>query len=309
MLRRRVWPRIAIAITVASCGDAFTTAPDDSGGPTGIDGSMDAGALDGAVEDVGARRDGDIRDAVSEAIAKLDGSRDRVDSGPIDLDSGPIDLDSGPIGADGGLDASSCVRTCPSGFDCLTGKCLDRAATHFSAMTAKSSNWSDGYTASLGSAFVLDTFEWRSGLTIDVWTDVMADSLEPSVLHYSGIVSQTYMGMTLTAGLLGLVPGATSEVSDVRWTAPADGSYSIDATFTGISTPSTMVTAGVFIKNTTGPGSSQSLNKYGGGNSFKYPTATQTLAAGDAVDFYVAPIPNSDEASGGTELVATITAN
>ena len=76
----------------------------------------------------------------------------------------------------------------------------------------------------------------------------MASTLEPSVFHNSGSTPETYGGMTLRAGLLGLFPGVTVEESDLRWIAPSAGTYTIAAKFTGISTPATRVYAGVFIK-------------------------------------------------------------
>jgi hypothetical protein len=315
MLRGWSRTRLAIAIAVASCGGAFTTAPDDAGHPTNLDGSLDAPIADVATEDVRVRRDGASRDAASEDVTTVDSSPEPKDGSPVDHDGGPIQDAEPEVGSE----ASSCSHPCPSGFECLATKCVDRAAPHFSAMTAQppDSNWSYGYEASLGGTFMTYTHPWKAGVAIDIWTYMMTSTLEPSVFHNSGLVTETYGGMTLTAGLLGLFPGAASEASVVRWTAPIAGNYTIAATFTGISTPPTLASVGVFIKGAYIAGSSKPLNMFGGVNFFVFPGtdsgagsgAPQALLAGDAVDFYADPYMNSDDSRGGVELTATITTN
>jgi hypothetical protein len=312
MLRGWSRTRLAIAIVVASCGGAFTTAPDDSGPATNLDGSLDAPVVDGPMEDVRVGRDAARRDAVAEDVTTVDSSPEPKDGNPVDHDGGPVIPDAGPdVGSDVGSDASVCLRTCPSGFECLATKCVDRAAPHFSATMAQpaNTNWSYGYAASAGGTFTLYTLSWRAGASIDVWTRGVTSTLEPSVFHNSGSTVETYGGMTLKAGLLGLFPGATAEESILRWIAPSAGSYTIDATFTGISTPATKVIAGVLIKQVSANSYSQALNAFMDGNVFMFPSTTQSLAGGDAVDFYVYPIFNADDSTGGTELAATITAN
>jgi hypothetical protein len=305
MLRGWSRTRLAIAIAVASCGGAFTTAPDDGGHPANLDGSLDAPVVDGPMEDVRIRRDGGSRDALAEDVTTVDSSPEPRDSSSDERDGGSVIPDAGP---EVGSEASSC-HPCPSGFECLAGKCVDYAESHFSATMAQGGNWSYGYAAGIGQSFKDDTYPWKAGATIDVWTHTMTSTLEPSVFHNSGSTAETYGGMTLGAGLLGLFPGATVEESDLRWIAPSAGNYTIDATFTGISTPATRVNAGVFIKGGTAPGYSQALNAYMAGNFFMFTSTSQSLTAGDAVDFYVVPLLGADNDSGGTELTAHITAN
>jgi hypothetical protein len=291
MHRRLTCPLLALAL--AACGQAFTVAPEDGGGVSIHDASVDTGAVrDGSAMDARTVHDAEApRDAVSEEVSKSDAG------------SEPMDAGTPPVS-----DAAACARTCPSGFDCLLGKCTDRAATHFSALSDTPGNWSYGYFASFGDMFQLDLFHFTVSTTIDVWNNTMVNGIEPSIFHNSGLLAQTYKGITLGAGALGLYPGATTAVSVVRWTAPEAGMYEIDASFIGISTPVTMVTAGVNVKNIVTLGSSQPINKYGSGNSFTYSAPAQQLMVGDTVDFYVEPIIGSDEPSGGTELDARMTA-
>ncbi len=101
---------------------------------------------------------------------------------------------------------------------------------------------------------------------------------------------------------------ATGQVAIVRWMAPAAGSYAIDVTFTGISTPPSTVEVGVLVNNATGMGTSLALNDFGSGNTFPYSAPAQTLMAGDNVDFYVTTIFNRDDPPGGVTLDARITA-
>jgi hypothetical protein len=165
-----------------------------------------------------------------------------------------------------------------------------------------------GFETSLATTFVLYSSHWLAGSQIDVWTDTTAHTLEPSVFHNGGLLPQGYADLTVPSGALGLYPGATNEASVVRWTAPAAGTYSIDATFTGISTPLTTVEVGVLVNNVTGAGTSAALNSFGGGNTFTYSAPAQSLAAGTHVDFYVWTGFNRDDAPGGVSVDARITA-
>jgi len=287
-----------VALAVASCGPAFTEATGEGGPPGSEDASVDV-----FVPGHDAGKDATSRhDATTDDASARDGSSNE-DSGRED--SSPIDLDGAPIPTD----AASCARTCPVGFECLVSRCEDRAAAHFSATNNNPANWSYGYTASLAATpFHLYVLAWSSGSSIDVWTSTPAHTLEPSVFHNSGLATQIYGGMTIPGEALGLDPGPTGQASIVRWTAPAAGTYAIDATFTGLSTPASRIDVGVFINNTTGMNQSAALNAYGGGNTFTISLPGQMLLAGALVDFYATIIANTDDSPGGASLDARITA-
>ncbi len=296
MRRNVALPLIAVAI--AACGGAFTAGPGDGGGVSGGDGSFDTGVIGpvDAADDVSSPSDANVEDAptLHDAMAR-------------DAGGGGKDGSIGIVDA-GVKDASLCVSTCPAGFDCVVDKCLDRAAPHFSATNNAPFNWSYGYAVSLGGTFSLYSSHWSPGSNLDVWTNTAAQSIEPSVFHNSGLSQQVYAEMTIPGAALGIYAGGDSEASIVRWTAPAKGSYAIDATFTGISSPLTTVTTGVFVNGIANQGSSAALNKFGGGNTFTYSVPAQTLMPGDVVDFYAWPGISVDDSVGGVTLDARITA-
>jgi hypothetical protein len=298
-MNRRAVSALIAPLAVAACGQAFTSATGDGGAMPSAEASLDTGAPgpDGAPEDAAAPGDAASEDATTR------------DATPEDGGHGEGDASTG--GGDGGPalpDAALCLRTCPAGFDCLEGKCEDRAALHFSATTNRPFNWSYGYAASPAGTFLPDPSHFSPAAGLDIWTASAADGLEPSVFHNGGPVTQTYAEMAIPAAGLGIYPGPNGEPSIIRWTAPAAGSYAIDVTFTGISTPATAVTASVLVNNTSEMGSSEALNDYGGTNTFTYSVPAQPLAAGGFIDFFVTMVVNRDDAPGGTTVDARITA-
>jgi hypothetical protein len=304
-MHRRVASAL-LALAVAACGEAFTAATGDGGAPPGdATSTLDTSVPgpDGGVDDAARGADAtSVTDATSERDAT---SRDATaEDGGSGKGDGSIDaLDSGPALPDAGI----CLRACPASFDCIVGKCEDHAVTRFSATTNRPFNWSYGYSMDLGAALQLDTAHWTAASSIDVWATA-TNSLEPSVFHNSTLMTQTYSEMTIPGAALGLYPGASGQVSIVRWTAPVAGLYAIDVTFTGLSVPLTTLSVGVLVDEATGQNSAGSLNVYGGGNTFTYSAPAQMLMAGNFVDFYAQLVPNRDDPAGGASLDAKITA-
>ena len=257
-------------LAIVACGEPFTVGPADGGGLPGTDGSFDGGVV-APGDDAASPGDATVDDAQAprDAMAKEGGGG----GGHGDASTGG--LDAGPKDA-----ADVCTRTCPTGFDCLVDKCLDRAALRFSATSNNPLNWSYGYETSLGSSFVLYSSHWSPGSQIDVWTSTAAHTVEPSVFHNGGLSQQTYQEMTIPGAALGLYPGGNNEASILRWTAPAAGSYAIDVTFTGISAPITTIQTGVLVNNATGMGTSATLNEFQSGNTFTYSAAARAPDAG-----------------------------
>ena len=295
MHRKVGWP--LVALVVAACGGAFTTATED-GGPRGLDGSTDTGlpARDASLGDGPIAHDaGNVhRDAALPHDAAL-----------VDV-SLPDDTGSPPVDAGADVDAEPCAHPCPAAFDCILAKCVDRAALHFAEMSNPSGNWSYGSFGQNGGTLTRYTVPSKAG-GLDLWGDTDG-SLEPCVFYNPAMTSTVYAMMTVPPRALGLFPPPQPRASVVRWKAPQAGQYAIDATFTGLGTmPLTMTGAYVNIGLQTM--FSNTINAFMGPNSVMYTNASQTMALGDTVDFYVQFVTSGEDLQGGTQLEARFTAN
>jgi hypothetical protein len=111
------------------------------------------------------------------------------------------------------------------------------AAGDFSLSSNPNGVWSYGWSTNLGSAFQLDTTNttaWASG-PLSGWLDGRTSDFYPLVLH-NGTTGVVTSGSTVyQPGQLAEHPGANDQYCIVRWTAPYSGTFSIAATFTGLS--------------------------------------------------------------------------
>jgi hypothetical protein len=287
------------ALAVAACGDAFTEAS-DGGVLPGADGSFDA-SIDTGLRDSAGDEGARSRDAESRDVVVVD------DGGEADGGVPPVPKPDG-----GAIDAGLCLKTCPPNFDCLEGKCEDRAALHFGLVSQNpQSNWTYGSFTSFGSSnFVPYAATWTTNGI--VFSSQAKNVLTSSVFH--AVTSASYAGMAIPAGTLGIYPGATTDLdSVVRWTAPSAGHYAIAAVFTGLGT-SPPTTAGVSVN--IGPANVIGKSIDGAIPSIAYANADQVMATGDTIDFYVnfvtmgvAMSADAGAEQGGTGLDARITAN
>ncbi len=181
------------------------------------------------------------------------------------------------------------------------------AAGDFSPTNNPNGVWSYGWSQTLGSLFILDTAsESQSG--IDRWLGQQWPDGNPSVNHNATPTAITpFNSVTFQPGQLGFHPGPNGENAIVRFTAPATGSYNVDAAFVGLDFVGPTTTdvhilvrgASVFDGN---------VNGFGPGSGPTFST-NLTLNAGDTVDFDVGVGQDGSFAYDMTGLDATITSS
>jgi hypothetical protein len=179
----------------------------------------------------------------------------------------------------------------------------DNIVADFSASNNPYGNWSYGYTATLGGAITpFSVSSTGCGGTIDLWT---TSSGYPVVDHNSSGSTQTCSGtVSVPTNVLGMHPDDAGGEAVVRWTAPNSGTYSIQGMFEGLD----------FVYPTTTDvhillDSSTSLFS-GNIASFEVPLnflLSQTLSAGDTIDFVVGFGADGNYFGDSTGLAGTIT--
>ncbi len=105
----------------------------------------------------------------------------------------------------------------------------DDVALGFSATNNPIGSWSYGYTLDRGGAFTLFDTHAPDAAGLDVWKKA---GTQATVSHNGTATGKLAGGTVYTpAGGLNLFPGASDEWAVVRWTAPATGSYAVNAHF------------------------------------------------------------------------------
>ena len=157
------------------------------------------------------------------------------------------------------------------------------AAGDFSTSSNPNGAWSYGWSSTLGSAFNLSSIAtngYAGGL--DGWLGTSDSSGTPYVLRNNTTHEVTNAVTVYQPGQLAEHPGAQDQYSIVRWTAPFSGTFSIAATFSGLSSAGDSVDVHILhdgnsIFNSTVIGS-PSPTSYSG---------LQSIIAGDTIDFAV----------------------
>jgi hypothetical protein len=158
-------------------------------------------------------------------------------------------------------------------------------AGDFSETSNANGAWDYGYYGSpsgytLFTQTVSTTSTWASARGFTGWVPATPlGCTDPGIIKNTSGASQTYAGITWAPGQLSLDPNS-SAITTVRWTAPAAGTYKIDAVFTQLQGTAEQG-AEVYIKGDKA--FSQMLA--GTGSTANYSNASQLLAAGDQVIF------------------------
>jgi len=179
------------------------------------------------------------------------------------------------------------------------------AASQFSATTNPNGVWSYGFEPNLGAFFSLYDQESTDNNGIAVWWYQTATASAPMVLFNTSSQPVTEGTWTLPAGKLALYPGPedqTNEYSVVRWTAPAGGAVAIGGDFIGYDTQPVTTTDVHVLYN-------KSSVFFGLIQSYNTPLSfslTQTVNAGDTIDFLVGFGSNGTNTGDMTGLDATI---
>ena len=166
------------------------------------------------------------------------------------------------------------------------------AATNFSPTSNPNGVWSYGWTQTLGSSFILDAIHENS-FDLDFWEgSIETDSppgFFPTVFHNGSDNTITYFDtLSVAPGQLGLHPGPDGQYGVVRFTAPTDGTYSIDSAFIGLDFGGPFfersTTTDVHVLVNEASIFDGVVNDFGSGPSF---SVLRTLQAGDMIDFAV----------------------
>ena len=192
-----------------------------------------------------------------------------------------------------------------------SGHCDDVAADFLPAGTNPHGVWSYGWAADLGSPMELYA-TFGSGLPsisgssrIDFWYI----NTDPSVF-YNPTSSNNHFGMTVTLhpSQFAMHPGPKGQESMVRWTATSSGTYSIAASFSGISgyKGASVTTTDVHVRHNENvvPGGSGYVNLNGFGNMTTF-NLKAAVKAGDTIDFVVG-YGNGNYVCDSTALAAKI---
>jgi sugar lactone lactonase YvrE len=155
------------------------------------------------------------------------------------------------------------------------------ATADFSSTSNPNGVWSYGWSQSRGATFNLySTPTTNDGL--DFW---ISNSSGPSVWYNPTSASITIGTVTIPAKTLGGHPGSQGENTVVRWTAPTNGTYQINAVFWGDDFTGPTTTDVAVLHNGKTLYASE-VTGYGSSSDQSY-TATVSANAGDTVDFSV----------------------
>jgi PEP-CTERM motif-containing protein len=159
------------------------------------------------------------------------------------------------------------------------------AAGDFSAISNPNNAWSYGWSFGVGGAFNLDTLSTNnwSGVGLNGWLgDPASNDGHPLSLKNQTASPITISFTTIQPGQLAIEGGESNRIDIVRWTAPFSGTFSINATFTGLSALGDSSDVHILHNGI----SLLSSNVTGSPSPVNY-SAPQSVLVGDTIDFII----------------------
>ena len=174
------------------------------------------------------------------------------------------------------------------------------AAGDFSTSSNPNGAWSYGSSTSLASAFIPSSIPTNNygGIGLGGWLGSATGGGDPYVLHNGTAHNVTNNFSIYQPGQLALQPGGLVQYSIVRWTAPSSGTFSINATFSGLSSLGDSVDVHILLDGIS------IFNSVVNPNPASFATSG-SLVAGDRIDFVVGNGGNGANED-NTALLATI---
>lgn len=178
------------------------------------------------------------------------------------------------------------------------------AAGDFSVSSNPNGVWSYGYSSTLGSAPVLYSSNTTSygSIGIDGWLSGIDSDGSPYLLYNNTAKTVTNANSVYQPGTLVLQSGQGNQYSVVQWTAPFSGTFSLAATFSGLSSLGDSSDVHVLLDGT----SIFDSNVDGTPSPTSY-SGFKNLVMGDTIDFVSGTGGNGNDED-NTALVATIVA-
>jgi hypothetical protein len=160
----------------------------------------------------------------------------------------------------------------------------DDAASSFIATSNPSGAWAYGHTTTRGGLFAQFAAHGTDTNGLDYWQSGVG---EAQVSHNNTGSGKLVGGTTYTPpGGLNLTPGANNEFSVVQWTAPANGTYTINAHFIPRVFQNQMISTEVAVLQGSAVLFDRWIN-FGSGINASAMTSTLTLTAGATISFVV----------------------
>ena len=158
------------------------------------------------------------------------------------------------------------------------------AAADFSPTDNPTGQWTYGYSyPNIDSTLTPYTIHFTDPSGLEFWNTGRTD-LVPGVFKNPTAAPITLSTLTVPPEGLAFHPGVNGEYSHVVWTAPTDGTYAINATFTGLDTGPTTTDVHILVGGISQFDGYVNLNGYGNqiSDSFSF-----FIFVGKTVDFAV----------------------